>query len=322
MAIINNRLYELEHNDVFLNVTKKISEYKTKHPNEKVISLGIGDVSKPIIPPVISAMHKAVDDLSDIKSFKGYGAYYGYDFLKEVILQNDYSSFGFSKDELYISNGTKTDTTSILELFDINSKILITNPMYPIYRDGAICLNRKTYELSLSEESNFIPEIPKEKYDLIYMCSPNNPIGNAYTYSSLEKWIDYAIKNNSIILYDNVYSSFITSKDVPHSIYEIKNAKKVAIEFMSFSKNASFTGVRCSYYVIPKEIDKDINNLWKQRTINRFNGADYIAQVGATAVYLPESQKIIKKNISEYLDNASYLRNSFIELGFKVWGRN
>jgi len=320
MAKLNDRLYELISENDFSTVTKRIKEYKTSHPDAKIISLGIGDVSKPIIKPIIDEMHRAVDDLSDIKTFKGYGAYYGYDFLMEKILENDFKDFNFTKDEIYISNGTKTDSTSILELFDIDSKICITNPMYPIYRDGAVCLNRKTSELVLSEEEDFVPTVPDESYDLIYMCSPNNPMGIAYTYSDLQKWVDYALKNNSIILYDNVYESFITSNSTPHSIYEIPNAKKVAIEFRSFSKNASFTGVRCSYYIIPNEIEKDINRLWKERTINRFNGADYIAQKGAAAYYLAESQKLVKQNIKYYIDNATNLKAAFNELGFKTWG--
>ncbi|HHX69700.1 MAG TPA: LL-diaminopimelate aminotransferase [Gallicola sp.] len=317
---LNSRLNELARDDIFLKVTNKVAEYKKNNPDKKVISLGIGDVSKPIIQPVISAMHRAVDDLSDMKTFKGYGSYYGYDFLKDAILKNDYKGFSFSKDEIYISNGTKTDTTSILELFDIDSKICLTDPMYPIYKDGATCLNRRIVEIKLKEENDFVPEIPKEKYDIVYMCSPSNPIGIAYNRLELQKWIDYALANEAIILFDNVYSSFIQSSDVPTSIYELPNAKKVAIEFRSFSKNASFTGVRCSYYIIPNEISKNINRIWKERTINRFNGADYIAQRGAEAVYLPESQKLIQTNIEDYLDNASFLRRELLNLGFKVWG--
>lgn len=320
MAIINKRLEELQRKDIFLNVSRRVFEYKEKNPDVKLIFLGIGDVSKPIVKPVIDAMHNAVDDLSDIKTFKGYGSYYGYDFLKEKILENEYCNYDFTNDEIYISNGTKTDVTSILELFDINSKICITNPMYPIYKDGAICLNRKTVELELNEDNDFIAEVPEEKFDIIYICSPSNPIGVAYNYDSLKKWVDYALKNDAIILYDNVYNAFIRSKDAPKSIYEIPNAKRVAIEFRSFSKNASFTGIRCSYYIIPNEIAKDINTIWKNRTINRFNGADYIVQKGAEETYSNLSSKLIANNVQDYLDNAKYLRDNFIELGFKVWG--
>jgi len=320
MVKINSRLYELQRKELFSNIEKRVKKFKLKNPDKKLVSLGIGDVSKPIIKPVTTAMHKAVDDLSSMKTFRGYGAYYGDDFLKTKILENDYKGFGFTKDELYVSCGTKTDSTSILELFDIDAKICIPNPMYPIYKDGGTALNRTFCEMDLFEEKNFVPDVPKEKYDLIYLCSPNNPIGTAYTYNELGKLVDYAIENECVILYDNVYASFITSNDVPHSIYEIPGAEKAAIEFRSYSKNASFTGVRCSYYIIPEGIHKDANSLWQERTINRFNGADYIAQRGAEAVYLEESQRLIKENIKYYLDNTLYLRNAFLDLGFKVWG--
>lgn len=320
MVQINQNLLKLEEKNTFTTVSKKVEEYKKKNPNANIISLGVGDVSRPIIEPVIKAMHKAVDDLSDIETFKGYGAFYGYNFLKEKILENEYKDFNFSLDEIYISGGAKTDVTSILELFSIDSKICLTNPMYPIYRDGSSSLNRKLYFIKATEENNFIPEIPKKKYDIIYICSPSNPLGIAYTYNDLEKWVKYALKHNSIIIYDNVYEAFIKSNDVPRSIYEIEGAKKVAIEIRSFSKKASFTGVRCSYYVIPNDIREDINKLWQKRTINRFNGADYIAQRGAEAIYLEESKKLIEENINFYLENAKILRDCFESLGFKVWG--
>lgn len=320
MLNINENLLKMEDENLFLNVTKKINNYKLKNKDCDIISLGIGDVSKPIVKPIIEEMHKAVDELADMSTFKGYGSYYGYDFLKQEILKNEYDGHNFSFDEIYISNGTKPDSTNILELFDINAKICITDPMYPIYRDGALALNRETTTLDINEENNFVPEIPKEKYDIIYMCSPSNPIGIAYTYSELEKWVKYALENKSVILFDNVYESFVTSKNVPKTIYEIEGAKEVAIEFRSFSKKASFTGVRCSYYIIPNEIRNNINYYWRKRTINRFNGADYIAQKGALAFYLPDSQKEIKKNIQYYMDNSHFLKNKLITLGFKVWG--
>ena len=320
MVKINHKVIELEENNIFLNVTKYINEYKLNNPNKEILSLGIGDVTLPVVSPVITAMHKAVEDLANKKTFKGYNSVSGYDFLKEKILENEYKDFNFTKEEIYISNGTKTDCTSILELFDINSKICVTNIMYPIYRDGAYCLNRKIYFLNVEESNNFIPKIPDEKYDIIYICSPNNPTGICYSYEDLKNWIDYAIKNNSIILYDNVYAPFITSKNVPKSIYEIDGAKKVAIEFKSFSKSASFTGIRCSYYIIPNNIHKDINHIWLKRTINRFNGRDYIAQKGAEATYLKESISLIKKNINYYKKNTKILKDFFEKKGFKTYG--
>ena len=320
MVKINDLIIKMEEENVFSNVTKKINQYKKDHPGVELLSLGIGDVSRPVVKPVIDKMHQAVDDLANMETFKGYNACYGYDFLKEKILENEYQEFKFSNDEIYISNGTKPDCTNILELFDINSRICITNAMYPVYRDGAYCLNRNVNILPVNEGNNFMPDIPKEKYDIIYICSPNNPTGVCYTYDELKKWVDYALKNDSVILYDNVYVPFIESKDVPKSIYEIEGAKKVAIEFRSFSKTASFTGVRCSYYIIPNDIHKDINKYWKKRTINRFNGTDYIAQMGAVATYEEESKLLIKENINYYKENTKRLRNFFIQKGFKVYG--
>ena len=320
MVKFNEDIINIGDNNTFLSVSTRINEFKKKNPNIELLSLGIGDVTMPIVEPVSFAMHKAVDELSNVESFKGYNSSSGCDFLKEKILKNEYSTFNFSNEEIYISNGTKTDCTSILELFSEDSKICITNAMYPVYRDGAHCLNRKVYYLDANYKNSFMPKVPNEKYDIIYICSPSNPTGMCYSFDALKQWVDYAIKNESIILYDNVYVPFISSKDIPKSIYEIDGAKKVAIEFRSFSKTASFSGVRCSYYIIPNDIDKDINKLWRKRTINRFNGADYIAQRGAEAVYLKESQKLIKNNIDYYKNNIKLLRESFLKMGFEVYG--
>ena len=320
MARLNQDILNIKDENEFFMASKLVKEYKESHPNEKVISLGIGDVSKPIIKPVIDAMHKAVDELSNMDSFKGYGASHGYDFLKNAILENEYINFNFSKDEIYISNGTKIDSCSILELFDIDSRICVINPVYPIYKNGAQCLNRKIEYLKAYEEDCFLAKVPNEKYDIIYLCSPNNPIGIAYTYDYLRKWIDYANEHKSVILYDNAYFAFIQSPNVPKSIYEIEGAKNVAIEFRSFSKSVSFTGVRCSYFIIPNQICDGINDVWKKRTINRFNGADYIAQRGAEAAFLEESKLLIKNNILDYMKNVKKLKEFFISLGFNVYG--
>lgn len=320
MTKINNNLININKENSFKEVTRRVNEYKNNNKNSSVISLGVGDVSKPINEKVASYMHDAVNELSKKETFKGYGYYFGHDFLKEDILENEYKEYGFSLNEIYISNGTKSDITNILELFDINSKILITDPMYPVYESGALSLNRKVQKLNLKEENNFIAIPPQEKYDLIYICSPNNPLGIAYNYEQLNDWVEYALKNDSVILFDNVYHSFIRNNDIPKSIYEIKNAKKVAIEFRSFSKRASFTGVRCSYYVIPNEITLGINDIWQERTINRFNGAGYVAQKGASATYNENVVVEINKNIEYYLKNAKMLKEAFIKLDFKVWG--
>ncbi len=320
MNKLNKEIIRRDNLNTFANVTKKVNDFKEKDKSAKLISLGVGDVSKPIIKVVVDAMHKAVDELSDMKTFKGYGYYFGHDFLKEKILLHEYEKFNFSLEEIYISNGSKSDVTNILELFDSSCKILVTDPMYPVYELGAKVFGKKVYKIDLSDLDNFIPKIPKEKYDLIYFCSPNNPLGIAYDYNTLKQWVDYAIENDSVILYDNVYHSFIRNSNIPKSIYEIENAKKVAIEFRSFSKRASFTGVRCSYYVIPNEIEININKIWKERTINRFNGAGYIAQRGAEATYSIEATEVLKNNINDYLNNAKNLKETFVKYGFKVWG--
>ena len=312
--MINPSLLEIEEENTFSKASRLVREYREAHPEKDVLSLGIGDVSCPIVPPVIEAMHKAVDELSDMEHFSGYGSYYGIDSLRQTILDHEYSSFGFTRDEIFVSDGTKTDSTSILELFSPEAKVLVGDPMYPIYRNGALALLRRVYEAPLDE--NFVMEIPEEHYDIIYICSPSNPCGNAYSREDLQRWVDYALKEKAVIVYDNVYACFIQS-DVPKSIYEIEGAKECAVELRSFSKVASFTGLRCSYYVLPKAID---TKYWKERTINRFNGASYIAQKGAEAVFLPESQRLIQENIRHYHENISYLRESFVELGYEVHG--
>ena len=316
--MINPYLTELENDNVFAKVSEKTAAYKKAHPEKDVVSLGIGDVSIPIVKPIIEAMHKAVDDLANIETFSGYGNYYGCQFLKEKILENEYKKYGFTTDEIYVSDGTKSDSTNILEMFPVNSKILVGNPMYPIYRDGAKALSRNVYTTDVDEEFKMI--VPNEKYDIVYICSPNNPIGNAYTYKDLEKWIEYAHKYDAKIILDNVYQAFVKDPDIPESIYELEGSKQVAIEMRSFSKKASFTGVRCSYYVVPNKLEENINTYWKRRTINRFNGACYVAQRGAEAFYLDECKPLIEKNIEYYLENAAILRECFLRNGHQVIG--
>lgn len=319
MAKINENLKNIESENSFAKVIKLANAYKIKHPDNEVVSLGIGDVTLPIPKKIVDIMQNALEELDDKDTFKGYGDSSGYEFLKSTILDNEYKNMGFTTKEIYISNGTKTDSTNILELFDINSKILISDIMYPIYHNAALCLNRKTYVMPLKEEDNFVPQVPEEHYDIIYLCNPNNPIGNAYDYDTLTSWVNYANRENAIIIYDNVYEDFI-SYNLPHSIYEINGAKNVAIELKSFSKSLSFSGIRCSYYIIPKEIYEDVNNIWALRTINRFNGVNYITQKGANAFYDADVQIEVKKNINYYLENAHILKEGFKKCGFSIWG--
>lgn len=316
--MINRDLLKIEKENAFSKLAKIVKEYKEKYPEKTLVSLGIGDVSKPIVKPVIEAMHKAVDDLSSMDNFQGYGAYYGLTKLKEAIIENEYKDYGFTNDEIFVSDGTKSDSSNILELFDNKSKVLVGNPVYPIYENGAFALNRKVYKINC--DRHFKMPIPKKKYDIIYICSPTNPTGVAYTYDDLKKWVDYALNNGSVIIFDNVYRVFVESKDVPKTIYEIDGSKKCCIEMRSYSKSASFTGMRCSYFVLPKELGLEYMDAWKERTINRFNGANYVAQMGAIASYSKEAQELIKENIRLYKENALYLRKSLKKLGFKVYG--
>ena len=316
--MLNKKLLKIEKDNTFSKATKIIDDYKKNNPDKDIISLGIGDVSKPIVKPIIDAMKKAVDDLSDMNTFKGYGTYYGLDVLKQAILDNDYQNIDLSLDEIFIGDGAKSDSTNLLELFDADSKILVGNPIYPIYQNGSYSLSRNVYFGECDE--NFKMLVPKEKYDIIYLCSPSNPVGNAYTYTELNEWINYAKENKSIIILDNVYRDFVESKDIPSTVYEIGGAKNTCIEIRSFSKAASFTGMRCSYFVLPKQIDEGIVSLWKERTINRFNGASYVSQMGALASFKKESKMLIKDNIKAYKENTKYLKESFFKFGYEVIG--
>lgn len=319
MVKINENLKKIISDNSFIKVMALTNKYKKDSPNKEVISLSIGDVTIPIPEKVVDVMLDTLNKQKYSDTFKGYGSSSGYDFLKKKILENEYSNLNFTLDEIYISNGTKIDCINILELFTNDAKILISNISYPIYLNGSLVLNKNIYTFPLKEEDNFIPQVPNNHYDIIFLCNPNNPIGNCYNYETLKKWVDYALKENAIIIYDNVYEDFIGG-DLPHSIYEIENAKKVAIEFRSFSKSLSFSGIRCSYYILPNEIYPNVNELWKERTINRFNGVNYVTQVGAEAFYLDEVQDIIKGNIGYYLENAKLLRTGLLKNGFKIWG--
>lgn len=309
----NKNLFNLENENSFYKATTRIKEYKNNNPHNYVVSLGIGDVSFPI-PKYVAKMMKVAVAREASEYFVGYGNYYGIKELRDAIQKNEYPEF--SIDEIYVGQGTKSDCGDILELFDNDVLVGIPSPTYPIYENSCISLN-KNYEIIESDE-HFIPKIPKKHFDVIYLCSPNNPTGLIYSYNELKKWIDYANKEKCIIIYDNVYYRFISTG--VKSIYEVEGARTCAIELRSFSKHASFTGIRCSYYVIPNELHKDINKFWKLRTINRFNGASYVAQVGAYASFDEKAQKEINKHIEYYKENAGLLLNAFKELNFEVYG--
>ena len=331
MVNVNENFFNLEDNYLFSKVLTKKDEYQLKNPDKKIINMGVGDVSLPIVPYVIQAMHNAVDEMSKKETFKGYGLVQGYKFLREKISEVDYKNKGinFDETEIFISDGTKCDLGNIIDLFSTDNTVAITDPVYPVYRDTNIIAGRnRIVYLNATEENDFKPQIPQEKVDMIYLCCPNNPTGTVFTKKELEKWVKYAKENKAIILFDSVYEIFITDDDIPHSIYEIDGAKEVAIEFRSLSKLAGFTGIRCSYVVIPKQLNiytkqgKEIslNKIWNRRQSTKFGGVSYITQRAAEAVYSQEGQKQIKENIKYYLENAKYIKEELEKLGFKIYG--
>ena len=342
MIKINENFLELQESYLFSTVAKKVAEYTKNNPEKEVIKLGIGDVTKPLVPACIEAMHKAVDEIGTKEGFKGYGPEQGYDFLRKAIVENDYKARGIDieDDEIFVSDGAKCDCGNIVDIFAKDNKVAITDPVYPVYLDTNVMSGRSgkynektgTYEnivyLPVTAENDFKPELPKEKVDMIYLCFPNNPTGTVLDKKELKKWIDYAKENKSIILYDAAYEAFIEEENIPHSIYEVEGAKEVAIEFKSYSKTAGFTGVRCAYTVVPKELkgytkekeEVSLNKLWNRRTCTKFNGVSYIVQRAAEAIYTEEGKKQIKENIKYYKENAKIIKKGLEEAGFEVYG--
>lgn len=331
MIKINENFLDLEPNYLFVEIARRTKEFKQRNPDKKVIKLGIGDVTLPIAKCAIEAMHKAVDELASAETFKGYGPEVGYSFLKEKIIKYDYEKYGisFTNDEIFISDGIAPDIGNFGDILDIDNIVAISNPVYPEYLDVSIMAGRKNIIfIPFSETNNFNPELPKERVDLIYLCLPNNPTGITLKKDEFKKWVDYAIDNKSLILFDAAYEGFIENDEIPHSIYEIDGAKKVAIEFKSFSKTAGFTGIRCAYTVVPKEAvaynsnneEIFLNPLWDRRQCTKYNGASYISQRGAEAIYTEEGQNQIKENIRYYKRNAKTIREVLEKMGFKVYG--
>lgn len=330
MSYINENFLKLEENYLFSQISKKVEQFTKENPSKKITNLGIGDVTKPIVPAVIEAMHKAVDEMENKTSFKGYGPEQGYSFLRKAIIENEYKprKITLEENEIFISDGAKCDCGNIVDIFAKENKVAIANPVYPVYVDTNIMSGREIIYLPLTEKNNFEPELPKEKVDIIYLCSPNNPTGTTLSKEKLQKWVEYAKKNKSIILYDAAYEAFITEPEIPHSIYEIQGAKEVAIEIKSYSKTAGFTGLRCAYLVIPKELQgytKDgkhisINKMWNRRTCTKFNGVSYITQKAAEAIYTKEGKKQIENNIKSYLKNAKEIKEKLQKKGYTAYG--
>ncbi len=315
---INENYLNLEQSYLFSTIAKKVNEFADKNPDKKIIRLGIGDVTLPLCKAVIEAMHKAVDEMSVQGTFRGYGPEQGYDFLRNAV--KDYyakRNVELELDEIFISDGAKSDLGNILDIFGKDNTVLVPDPVYPVYVDTNIMAGRKVVFANANGDNEFLP-MPDEnvKADIIYLCSPNNPTGAVYNKEQLKKWVDYALLNNAIILFDSAYECFISDEDLPRSIYEIEGSKKCAIEFCSLSKTAGFTGTRCGYTVVPNALGK-LNKFWLRRQTTKFNGVPYIIQRGAEAVFTEQGQKEIKENIGYYKENAKVISETLTRLG--IW---
>ena len=340
MALVNEHFLKLPNNYLFSDIAKKVNAFKVSHPKTDLIRLGIGDVTRPLPQASIEAMHKAVDELANKETFHGYGPEQGYDFLIDAVIRNDYAPRGvyLEPGEVFISDGAKSDTGNIGDILRHDNSIGVTDPIYPVYIDSNVMCGRagiledgrwsNVVYLPCLSENNFVPEIPDRRIDILYLCYPNNPTGTVISKAELKKWVNYALENDTLILYDAAYEAYIQDPDIPHSIYEIKGAKKVAIEFRSFSKTAGFTGVRCGYTVVPKELTAatlegeriPLNRMWNRRQCTKFNGTSYITQRGAEAVYSPEGKTQIRKTIDYYMTNARIMRESLRSCGLRVYG--
>ena len=341
MAIINENYLKLQAGYLFPEIGRRVNEFIEANPDKKVIKMGIGDVTQPLVPSVIKAFHEGVEEMAKAETFRGYGPEQGYAFLREAIAKNSYQSRGIdiSADDIFISDGSKCDTGNIQEVFGDENKIAICDPVYPVYADTTVmagktgvCQSNGYYEgiiyMPCTKENGFIPDLPAEVPDLIFLCYPNNPTGTVASKEELKKWVDFAIENNSVILYDAAYEAFIRDEEIPHSIYEIEGAKQVAIEFRSFSKTAGFTGTRCAYTVVPKELmayDSEgkalpVKPLWNRRQSTKFNGVSYPVQKAAAAIYTEEGKKEVAEVIAYYMENARIMKESLLAAGYEVFG--
>ena len=340
MAIINENFLKLSNNYLFSEIAKRVKAFKENYPDRNVISLGIGDVTQPLPKASVDAMVKAVEEMGNIATFRGYGPEHGYDFLINAIIKNDYLPRGveLSPSEVFINDGAKSDCGNIGDILSVKNSVGVTDPVYPVYVDSNVMCGRAGDRLNggwsnitympCNAENHFKPQIPNRHIDIIYLCYPNNPMGVVLNKEELKEWVDYALDNDSIILYDAAYEAYIQDENIPHSIYEVAGAKECAIEFRSFSKTAGFTGVRCGYTVVPEELmgtasdgkRVQLNKLWNRRQCTKFNGTSYITQRGAEAIYTEQGQKQVKNTISYYMSNAKQMKSVFENLGIDVYG--
>jgi len=341
MAQINDNFIKIPATYLFSEIAKRVAQHKEENPTAPIIRMGIGDVSLPLPDASVDAMIKAADEQRSAETFRGYGPEQGYAFLREAIVINDFTNKGIdiAEDEIFVSDGAKSDTGNIGDIFDVNNRVAITDPSYPVYVDTNAMAGRagepteggawtNLVYLSCNVENNFVPALPTEKVDLVYLCYPNNPTGTTLTKEQLTLWVEYAKANKVILLFDAAYEAFITEENVPHSIYEIEGAKDVAIEFRSFSKTAGFTGTRCGYTVVPKQLmgyskkgePVALNKLWNRRQCTKFNGTSYIVQRAAEATYSPEGKKQVKALIDFYTENARIIREGLLKAGYTIFG--
>lgn len=337
MFRVNENYQKLPGSYLFSTIGKKVAAFSEANPEKQIIRLGIGDVTQPIAPAIVEAMHKAVDEMGVAATFHGYAPDLGYEFLRNAIAKNDYAARGcdISADEIFVSDGAKCDSGNIQEIFAADNKIAVCDPVYPVYVDSNVMAGRTgTYNpktgmwsnviyMPCTRENNFVPEFPKEVPDMIYLCFPNNPTGTTITKKQLQEWVDYANKNGSVIIYDAAYEAYITEEDVAHSIYECEGAKTCAIELKSFSKNAGFTGVRLGYTVVPKDLkcgDVSLHSMWARRHGTKFNGAPYIQQRAGEAVYSEAAKVQLKAQVDYYMRNAKAIKEGLTEAGYTVFG--
>lgn len=340
MASINENFLKLQSNYLFSDIARRVADFKQAHPETDLIRLGIGDVTRPLAPAVIEALHRAVDEMGSEKTFRGYGPEHGYEFLRQAIVENDFVPRGvvLDADEIFINDGAKSDTGNFGDILGQENTICVTDPIYPVYIDSNVMGGRsgnfangawdKVTYCPCTAENDFTPALPDHKVDLIYLCYPNNPTGTTLSKAELQKWVDYALAHESLILYDAAYEAYITRPEIPHSIYEIAGAERCAVEFHSYSKTASFTGLRCGFTVVPKALQVkastgetvQLNSLWNRRQCTKFNGTAYIVQRAAEAIYTPEGKAQVRETIQYYMENARIMRETLAEVGLQAYG--
>ena len=340
MFVANGYYSELQGNYLFREVGTRVAKFQKEHPEADIIRMGIGDVTRPLVPAVIAAMHKAVEEMGHAETFRGYGPDFGYDFLREAIVRRDYASRGIDVtiDEVFVSDGAKCDVGNIQELFSADCVVAVMDPVYPVYVDTNVMSGRggrfvnggyeKIVYMPASADNGFLPELPKQKVDVMYLCFPNNPTGMTLTREQLKTIVDYAIANRVLILYDSAYEAYISEPDAPHSIYEIEGARQCAIEFRSMSKTAVFTGTRCAYTVVPKDLvypdslgnEVSLNSMWGRRVSTKFNGVPYVTQRAAEAAYSDEGYPEIMSVVADYMENARIIRENLTKAGFTCYG--